>query len=107
MKNQEKQHEVSTHLVAPLSLTQKSNFPILADVKGEFLSVHFNTTWNALSMYYGALAPSLRRIMRLWGLLKTFYGKGFYKHKYPDNAAVNIRRLLCPNVEGAVRKAFF
>ena len=36
MKNQEKQYEVSTHLVAPLSLTQKSNFHILADVKGEF-----------------------------------------------------------------------
>jgi hypothetical protein len=56
MINQEKQNEVSTHLVAPLSLTQKSNFHILADVKGEFLLVHFNTTWNALPMYDGALA---------------------------------------------------
>jgi len=56
MKNQEKRYKVSTHLVTPLSLTQKSNFHILADVKGEFLSVHFNTIWNAFSMYHGALA---------------------------------------------------
>jgi hypothetical protein len=45
--------------------------------------------------------------MRLRGLLKIIYAKGFYEHTYPDNAAVNIRRLLCPNVEGAARKASF
>ena len=55
MENQEKQYEVSTHLVALLSLTQKSNFHILADVKWEFLSVYLHSTWKAFSMYDGAL----------------------------------------------------
>ena len=46
MKNQEKQYEVSAHLVAPLSLTQKSNFHILADEKGnsyQFTSIPLGT----------------------------------------------------------------
>ena len=41
------------------------------------------------------------------GFAQNFYGKRFYNHKYPDNTAVNIRRLLCPNVESAARKASF
>lgn len=54
MKNQKKPSEVSTHPVALLSLTQKSNFHILTDVEGEFSSVHFNTIWDAFSMYDAA-----------------------------------------------------
>jgi hypothetical protein len=36
MKNQENQCGLSTHLVGLLSLTQKSNFLILADERPEF-----------------------------------------------------------------------
>ena len=51
MKNCENQYGLTTHLVALLSLTHKSNFHILADEKGEFISAHVNTTWNEWSMY--------------------------------------------------------
>lgn len=78
-KNQEKPYEVSTHLVAWLSLTQKSNFPILATLKEEFLPDRLNPNWNAWSRHYGALAlgASLLSIMRLDGLVQTLDRKGF------------------------------
>jgi hypothetical protein len=47
---------VSTHFVAPLSLTQKSNFHILADEKGDFASAQINTAPIEWSMYDGASA---------------------------------------------------
>ena len=57
MKNQDKQYGLPAHMVALLSLTHKSNFHILADEKGRFISTHFNTTWNECSMYDGASTP--------------------------------------------------
>jgi|GEM_PF-2679930 len=104
-----KKYEESTYTVAPPSLTQKLNFPVLATIKGELLLVHLKIIWNACSRYYGTLALGafLRSIIKLSGLLKTFYGKGFSNHKYSDNAAINIMRLLCPNLENAARKAIF
>jgi hypothetical protein len=56
MKNQKKQYELCTCLVALLSLTQNSNFHILADENGEFLSTRVITTLNEWSRYDGASA---------------------------------------------------
>jgi hypothetical protein len=56
IKNQKMQYDLSTYMVALLSLTQNSNFHILADGKGEFLSAHLNTTRNERSGYDGASA---------------------------------------------------
>ena len=59
MKNQKKPYDLCTCLVALLSLTQNSNFHILADGKGEFLSAHVNTTLNEWSMHDGASSQGI------------------------------------------------